>query len=65
MWVSLAPSMAPSAMPIQSRCSGSQNSEAPQRLQKPRRTFSEEWYQVTWSPPCTVTAAFGTSLETK
>ena len=53
------------AMPIQSRSIGSQKSEAPQVLQKPRRTFSEERYQVTLSTPWTVTAERGTSVETK
>ena len=37
------------ATPIQSRSSGSQNSDEPQVEQKPRRTFSEDWNQVTCS----------------
>src|SRR5262249_35187005 len=52
-------SNAPMARPIQSFSTGSQNSDEPHVAQKPRRTFSDERYHVTFSPPCTVTAARG------
>src|SRR5581483_1984532 len=58
-------SKAPMARPIQSLWIGSQKSEEPQVAQKPRRTFSDDWNQVTWSAPWMETAARGTSVETK
>lgn len=42
---------------------GSQNSEEPQVEQNPRRTFSEERYQVRYSPPSIVNAERGTSVD--
>src|SRR5271156_5838616 len=53
------------AMPIQSLWIGSQNREEPQAEQKPRRTFSLERNHVTLSPPWTVTAERGTSVDAK
>jgi len=65
MCVPVGLSKPPMAMPIQSRSIGSQKSEAPQVPQKPRRTFSDERYQVTLSAPWMVTAERGTSVDTK
>ncbi len=69
MWirsrVPVGPSKAPIATPIQSRWSGSQKSDDPHTEQNPRRTFSDEWNHVTRSAPSTVSAAFGTSVDTK
>src|SRR3990167_6013428 len=59
------PSTAPTAIPIQSRNTGSQNRVEPQVPQKPRRTFSEDWNQRRDSSPVTVSADFGTSVEAK
>jgi hypothetical protein len=42
---------------------GSQNSAEPQVEQNPRRTFSDDWYQVTLSAPWMVTAERGMSVE--
>ena len=56
-------SKAPIAIAMVSRPIGSQNRKDPQVEQKPRRTFSDERYQVTASPPWTVTAARGRSVE--
>ena len=58
-------SNAPIAIPIQSFWIGSQNREEPHLEQNPRRTFSEERNQVTLSPPRTVKAARGTSVDAK
>ena len=52
-------------MPIQSCLFwsiGSKNSDAPHLVQKPRLTFSEEWYQVIFSEPWIVSAERGTSV---
>src|SRR5262245_1484407 len=52
-------------MPIQSFSIGSQNNEEPQVEQNPRRTFSDERNQPRRSAPWMVTAARGTSVDTK
>src|SRR5581483_5894886 len=60
MWIAILVlvdlSKAPMARPIQSLWIGSQKSEEPQVAQKPRRTFSDDWNQVTWSAPWRETA---------
>jgi hypothetical protein len=61
----LVVSKAPMAMPVQSRPMGSQNSDEPQVAQKPRRTRSSSWYHLRCSSPRIVTAARGTSVDTK
>jgi hypothetical protein len=52
-------------MPIQSRPTGSQNSDAPQVAQNPRRAFAEDWYQVTLAAPSMVTEVRFTSVDAK
>jgi hypothetical protein len=65
MWESVGSSKAPIETPIHScfsRSIGSKNSEQPQVLQNPRRTFGDDWYQVTCSSPVILQAARGTSV---
>jgi hypothetical protein len=64
MCVSVGLSNAPIWRPIQSRPLLSKNSREPHVLQNPRRTFSDERYHVTFSPPRIVTAERGTSVPT-
>ena len=63
IFVSVDWSKQPMAMAIVSWWIGSQNRKEPQVSQKPRRTFSEDWYQRIWSSPMMVTALVGTSAE--
>ena len=58
-------SNAPIATPIQSLAGGSQNRAAPHVEQKPRRTFAEDWYQVTFFSPVITIADLGTFVEAK
>ena len=60
-WVPVGVSNAPIATPMKSRKIVSQNNDDPQTPQKPRRTFAEDWYQLT--APVTVNAALATSVE--
>jgi len=53
----------PMAIPIQSRCVGSQNRDDPHREQKPRRTFADDGYQANALSPRMVSAALGTSVD--
>src|SRR5688500_5062131 len=65
MWLLVGSSKAPIDTPIQScfaRSIGSKNNEQPQVLQKPRRTFADDWYQVTFSSPVIVQLRRGTSV---
>jgi hypothetical protein len=57
--------MAPSAIDVQSRNTGSQKSHDPHLEQKPRRTFSDDWNQVIISSPVTLSASFGRLAEAK
>src|SRR3990167_1254453 len=61
--VPVGASKAPMAMAILPRWTGSQNRAEPQVAQKPRRTFSDDWNQRTWSSPWIVTSALATSVE--
>src|ERR1051325_5879697 len=64
MCVAVGLSNAPIWRPIQSRPIGSKNSGEPHVLQNPRRTFSDERYHVTCSPPRIVTTERGASVPT-
>jgi hypothetical protein len=63
--VDVGVSKEPIAIASQSRASGSQNNADPHRQQKPRRTFAEDWNQVTFCAPVMVRAALGTFAEAK
>lgn len=63
--VSVGVSKAPMATAIQSRDSGSKNSDEPQTAQKPRRAVSDERYQVRFCSPWIVSADLATSVEAK
>lgn len=69
MWRSsftpVAPSSDPSATDVQSLKMGSQKSHEPHFEQKPRRTFSEDWYHVMFEPPEISTAALGKFADAK
>jgi len=55
----------PKATEVQSRKTGSQNNQHPHFEQKPRRTFSEDWYQVMFSSPVSSSADLGRFAEAK
>ena len=62
-WVPVGASNAPIATPILSLPIGSHSSAEPQIEQKPRRTRSDDWNQVSLSSPSMVKEARGTSVD--
>src|SRR5438552_4674463 len=63
--VPVGDSKAPIAIEVQSRASGSQKRNEPQFEQKPRRTSTEDWYQVRCCAPLSVRFLRATLVEAK